>query len=780
MITFTYKIKLIRFPINSVLLFLTILTLFLKYNSAIYADTHLNIDNWQVHTSMLNVQSVATDSQGRLWIGTTGGLTIYDNDKKDTILINHLNGLLSSNITTICPNIENKLLILGTNDGIIEIVTEELEFIHITSIRDHNFSNPIINDIIVYNDKAYIAGGWGLAEFNIPQRIFTNTIETIGLFQKNTPINNIFLQNDTLWAATAVGIAYTTPNTKKINLSKSWTSYKYPNDTTYINAQMTKLNNIIYINFGTHIYALNYLNNEYSIILQSDGLSYNNIKKIDIFNNQLIYNTTYQLFILNQGEIFSNWSTEANNFNILKSNNSKYIISFNYNKLGTTLINQDLKSYITLTPNTPCTNYFMDLAINSKGKIYAVTDNSINNKTSGGIMSYDGHTWINYNNLHSDAPFSINEQFNSISVSKDDKIFAGGWGLGLVIIDENTNDISKKYTIINEHNSPMTPYSDNYRIAGETAFDSNGKPWTVIYGARTSGSLLMTYNTDYSNYRTYTNIFSPQNRMYYNIVIDNYDTKWLIGALNTVGIIYLNEKQENNIYDDIFGNINTSTHPNLLNNDANCIAVDKIHSRIWIGTSNGISIILNSYSVINNGNIIVSSFSFLKGETINDIFIDAIGNKWIATNSGVFILNTSDDTLGSITTSNSPLKTNEIYSLLMNQETGTLYLGTKTGLYTAQTSIIRPDNKYTLIAYPSPFNIEKHSFITIDGLVSGSEIRILTTDGKRIKTLYTDSKRTLWDGKDENNNKVPPGVYIIISSSIVTNTSAACKIAIIE
>ena len=116
----------------------------------------------------------------------------------------------------------------------------------------------------------------------------------------------------------------------------------------------------------------------------------------------------------------------------------------------------------------------------------------------------------------------------------------------------------------------------------------------------------------------------------------------------------------------------------------------------------------------------------------------------------------------------------------MNQETGTLYLGTKTGLYTAQTSIIRPDNKYTLIAYPSPFNIEKHSFITIDGLVSESEIRILTTDGKRIKTLYTDSKRTLWDGKDENNNKVPPGVYIIISSSIVTNTSAACKIAIIE
>ena len=746
----------------------------------IFAETQLKIDNWQIHTSMLNVQTTAMDSKNRVWIGTTGGLTIYDDKNNDTILINRLNGLLSQNITKISSDIQNKLLILGTNDGVIEIVNEELQFTHITSIRDHNFSNSTINDIVIYNNKAYIAGGWGIAEFDIINKIFTNTIETIGEFQKNTVVNNIILQKDTLWAATASGIAFI-PLSKRINIAKEWTCYKYPNDETYIKAQIAKINNNIYVNFETKIY--NFKNESFSTFLETDGQNYNNILKIDVYNNELIYSTAYQLFTVNQQEIFSNWTTNANNFSILRNNinedKENFIISFNYNKLGTTLIRPNL-THKTITTNTPCVNYFMDLAINSDGKIFAVTDNSLNHKTSGGIMAYDGSKWTNYNNLHSDAPFGINEQFNSISISKDNKVYAGGWGLGLVIIDEKKQNPEQKYTIINENNSPMTPYAKNYRIAGQTAFDTYNNIWTVIYGEKTAGSILMSFDTNYSNYRVFNNLISSQNRMYYNIAIDNYNTKWLIGALNTVGIIYLNDKNTKDTYDDIWGVINTSNYPNLLNNDANCIAIDNVNSRIWLGTSNGISIILNPYAITTNSNLIISSFSFLKGQTINDILFDAIGNKWIATNSGVFILNAIDDTLGSITTKNSPLQTNEVNSLIMNPKNGLIYLGTKNGLYIAQTSIIIPNNNYDLKTYPNPFNIEKDINLTIDGLVSGTELRIITPDGKRIKTIFTDSQRAIWNGKDDKGNKVQPGVYIIIGSSVLTNSSAACKIAIIK
>ena len=62
----------------------------------------LKLSNWQVHTSMFDVRSSTVDSQGRVWLGTTGGVVIYDIINKDTVLLNHLNGLISSDIRKIC------------------------------------------------------------------------------------------------------------------------------------------------------------------------------------------------------------------------------------------------------------------------------------------------------------------------------------------------------------------------------------------------------------------------------------------------------------------------------------------------------------------------------------------------------------------------------------------------------------------------------------------------------------------------------------------------------
>jgi hypothetical protein len=129
----------------------------------------------------------------------------------------------------------------------------------------------------------------------------------------------------------------------------------------------------------------------------------------------------------------------------------------------------------------------MDLAINSTGKLYAVPDNSYNYQTPGGVMAFDGSNWINYNSLHSDAPFNIRSQFNAISVGPDDRIYAGGWGVGLIIIDETKTDPKERFTVINETNSPMTPFSGTFTIAGETAFDKNNHAWTINYGLNTGG-----------------------------------------------------------------------------------------------------------------------------------------------------------------------------------------------------------------------------------------------------------------------------------------------------
>ena len=407
-------------------------------------------------------------------------------------------------------------------------------------------------------------------------------------------------------------------------------------------------------------------------------------------------------------------------------------------------------------------------------------------------MSLDGKTWINYNKLHysSNIPISANEKITAISVSPKDLVYACGWGKGLYIFDNTILDTSKKFLLIDESNSPLTPYTSTYRIAGETAFDKNGRPWTVNYGENISGTLLFTYDTKENNkvynFLAFENPFAKNDRYFHNISVDNYGTKWIYtGSGNSSGILYFNDKgTPENTKDDIWGKITTSSHPALLDNIVNCIAVDNYTSQIWLGTQKGISRIYNPYAASSGGNLMLGKFSFLENQNINYIMVDAVGNKWIATNVGIFILNQAgDDTLRSIKTSNSPLATNEVYSIVMNPETGVVYIGTKTGLYSVQTSILRPENTLGIIvSYPAPFNIDKDQELTITGLVSGSEARILSPAGERVKTIRTDSKYAICDGKDENGNKVSPGVYIIIVNSGVVGESSSrknsyCKIA---
>jgi ligand-binding sensor domain-containing protein len=232
-------------------------------------------------------------------------------------------------------------------------------------------------------------------------------------------------------------------------------------------------------------------------------------------------------------------------------------------------------------------------------------------------------------------------------------------------------------------------------------------------------TFLFTYDNNLSNFIAFTNPFSPQDRKYYNIAIDNYGTKWIYGTNGAEGIIYFNDKNTPEIVsDDLWGILSTSNNATMLTNDVNCLAIDNFTSQIWLGTPSGISIIRNPYATSSNSNIIISNLSFLRGQTVLDIIVDVVGNKWIATTSGVLSL-TEKATIhwGSITMNNSPLTTNEVNALAMNPNNGLLYLGTKQGLYIVQTSILRPDDTYLLKTYPEPFNIDRDLELTIDGLV---------------------------------------------------------------
>jgi hypothetical protein len=246
------------------------------------------------------------------------------------------------------------------------------------------------------------------------------------------------------------------------------------------------------------------------------------------------------------------------------------------------------------------------------------------------------------------------------------------------------------------------------------------------------------------------------------------------------GLYYYNEKNTFDNTDDDKYNLLTTSNSSILNNVQNALAVDQF-GVVWVGTPVGLNSILNPSSILQNVKPSIRKVSLLGSEVINAILVDALNNKWIATNNGVTVLNPDGtEVIGLVNKTNSPLLTNEIMSLATDVNTGRIYFGTKMGLFSAYSLSVKPSVNYDIKAYPQPFDPPKHGEIVIDGLAADTHLKILAMDGTLIQSLIVTGRKAIWDGKDIKGDYVSDGVYLIVVSSSSESSASVGKIAVVR
>jgi hypothetical protein len=169
--------------------------------------------------------------------------------------------------------------------------------------------------------------------------------------------------------------------------------------------------------------------------------------------------------------------------------------------------------------------------------------------------------------------------------------------------------------------------------------------------------------------------------------------------------------------------------------------------------------------------------------TVNCFAVDPINQKWVGTNLGLLLINSDgSQLLASYNTQNSPLLNNNIISLAIDKNKGTVYVGTNQGLTSFNTAAIEPKVSFAkLFIYPSPFVLKSGSNqLTIDGLVSNSNVKIITIYGKLVKEFSSPGGRVaFWDGTDSNGKLVGSGVYIVVAYDQNNNVITG-KIAVLR
>ncbi|MDE2996203.1 MAG: regulator, partial [Bacteroidota bacterium] len=288
---------------------------------------------------------------------------------------------------------------------------------------------------------------------------------------------------------------------------------------------------------------------------------------------------------------------------------------------------------------------------------------------------------------------------------------------------------------------------------------------------------------------------------YGRIFIDSFDQKWIIihreeDFRSKKGLMVLETGISDNPSDDEFRYFDTrgGSGQGLPAVSVNSVVEDR-DGLVWVATDSGPAYFINTGIVARDGSAIpiwpqwanrdLGTF-MLFGLTIHDVAVDPAGRIWFASNDGAWLVESAEGGYALVehfTAANSPLFSDEVLAVAVNDRTGEVFFSTDRGLVSYASDAIAPrDSAGDLIVFPNPLRISDGQIpsVYIEGLVPAADIRIVTAAGHLVRRLESRGGRTRWDARDEEGRLVDSGVYLIIAVGRNDEGSSVGKLVLIR
>lgn len=386
-----------------------------------------------------------------------------------------------------------------------------------------------------------------------------------------------------------------------------------------------------------------------------------------------------------------------------------------------------------------------------------------------------------------------NNFFDMMSVDVDpldhEHIFAGG-RTGLF---EYQNSTLKKFHSIN--NSPLLGAfnSNNYMLIETLLFDENGTLW-LLQSMLNNAFITYTKEGEWEQYQHQE--MQPNGAVLAamkHLMIDSRGLMWFVNDHHDYDSFYAYDPNTNQFVNAI-ATFNNQDGTTIADYRPHCIIEDQ-EGNIWIGTKVGPFMLdrdniytkdtyLTQIKVPRNDGSNYADY-LLSGVNISCMAIDGGGRKWFGTNgAGVYLISSDNMTqLEYFTVENSPLLSNNIESIAIDNKTGEVFFGTDKGLCSymsdATESAIEmvKDDVY---AYPNPVVSGYDGLITIVGLSMNADVKILSASGQLVAQGRSNGGTFTWNGRDRTGKRVASGVYMVAAATSDGKKGTVCKIAVIK
>jgi len=714
-------------------------------------------------SSLRTVRSADLDQSGRIWAATSGGVIVVNRSSGKVDEYRNVRALQTLDCTALICDRTRGMTFVGQSDGALDIADSSGTWTNVSDIRRATqYTRRRINDFTLRGDTLFVATDFGIVLYNTKNSTFIETIDRIGSLQERTKVSGLCILRDTLWASTDSGVAVAPLRVGTLRLPSVWTIRDTSSGLSVLKINSISANDTT-VAVSSDYAAYVWTNGRFELRIGTNQA----ITGLSLSNGRLAINTATEIRTMD-GPLSTTWPGELIGHAWPKTSTEDLLIAFVRDKA---LAYIDGDSARPVVVNSPISNQFAHISVDTRGGVWVATDVDPP-RTGQGVSYFDGTLWNNITSTNQ-TQLGSNACYRVSSLS-DGTTWIGTWGGGaLRCLPTDTGIV---YTKFNQLNSSLAGISVDpaYVLVAEVALDRYGRTWML--NEQTVDRVVSQLDNDVWKFSS--NCSDPRSNIFRTIAVDNNGTVWA-GSPSGSGVLAYNDRNSPDADDDLCNVVRTS-NTQLSDNVVSCIRADR-SGAIWIGTAKGVAVISSPSTLSNTSVPYVRRISSLSTTVVNDIYVDALNYKWIATTGGVFVLNEDGtEVIAAITKSNTPLLDDNVRTVAIDALSGLAYFGTTNGCSVAQTSSLRPLDAFAIRCYPQPFKPTVDGQVVIDGLAPDADIRIMTVGGILVYALQARGRQAIWDGHDVNGTLVPPGVYVVSATSASTNSSAAGKIAIIR
>lgn len=760
------------------------------------------IGQWQDHLPYRNTIGVALGG-GNVYCATTTGLFKYDPTAGEIERLNKVNALNDVGVQGIAWNEPLGMLVVYYSNGNLDLIQGGTSYNMNDIKRSTILGDKGIYGIHFEGATAYLSCGFGIVKVDLVGREVQDTW-FIGPGGSQVEVTGVAFYGDSIYAATRSGLFSAWRNAANLAAFDNW------HKRTDMGSTMSNgpFNDVV--NFGGKL-LLNFdgaaMDSDTLLVLDDSGIfqpfqplyGRENHNLNVSFDGQFVviaHRTDIKRMNTLLDEVTPQYGYEGTEVRASQAiHGENGIIWVADQKIGL-VRGEGYGVGTSILPNGPRHTSVHSLTA-SGNAVYvssgALAGNWTNTFLKDGLYNYVDGNWMSFDRDNTPLMLGANSYGGAVndvvSVAVDPKdpnhAFAGSWEEGLIEFRDRV-----PIGFYNNQNSSLLAETNNdpEKVnVGGLSYDKEGNLW--ISNANTSRPVqVYTKNGEWQGFDP--GAILNGNALVGNILAASNGYVWVIRPRGNSLLVFDPGNSILDTGDDRYKLItNIEGQGGLPSQDVYCFAEDK-EGQIWIGTNKGVAVFYNPSSVFDSEGFDAQQILIeqdgntqllLETESVSAIAVDGADRKWIGTQtSGAFLISSDgQEEIHHFTAANSPLPSDNIIDIAVNEITGDVFFGTDRGIMSYRSDAVDGSNDSDCAkVFPNPVAPNYTGPIAITGLVRDSEVKITDVSGNLVYRTTSLGGQAIWNGNDMAGNRASTGVYLIFASDLSGSFKCNTKVLV--